>query len=486
MAWAEKRKKGHFRGEKFIARSMEVFYMRLLGCVHCCRRPLQVIAPRPYPRPNSVGESPIPPVCWAIPPRVGTMTTMTQQRPGVRSRILRPRGSRSLRSRGTRPLCKPVTLPPCSLPALGVLLAPMTCRWGTTSAAGIKDENVFLTGTSCQDGALGSLGLAGLGIALAVHVPLYLVSTMKECELDPLTDVPLAAGSMVATLRIEALKVASMVSSLPPLLLRAMSPRPAPRPAPARDDGPLPAEHPPRGPAPWAASPPSLRLQLVLHLLAAMSPVLASLLLVFAWSWILYISIVRLPFLGHQHSAFRSASAGVILWMFLAAGIRSAGTDTAAVLPAGAVIVGLAAGGLTWAACKRAIRTVRMFYAIRSELTQSSRRHYKFFDVEEAQVCVKRAVPPPARSDALSLMPPPYFRWPIARNTADHVLGVHLRGDLLSQFPVHENRLPPHSRSSSCVASASRWPRGALTTTWWRASLRVLATRSRSSSRAHP
>lgn len=95
------------------------------------------------------------------------------------------------------------------LPALGVLLAPLTCD-ATGHITGAVGHNVFLPEKQCS--SLTLLGLVGLAVAFLLHIPLYLTVCVKDCELDPLTRVPFAAGSMTAVARMEPLKVLSLVS----------------------------------------------------------------------------------------------------------------------------------------------------------------------------------------------------------------------------------------------------------------------------------
>lgn len=102
------------------------------------------------------------------------------------------------------------SLRPRRLPALGVLLAPLSCNW-SGQLAGKTGSNIFLHTSQCA-GTLTTVGLAGLAVALLLHAPVYVLLSVKDCELDPATPVPFAGGSMVAVARVETLKVASLVS----------------------------------------------------------------------------------------------------------------------------------------------------------------------------------------------------------------------------------------------------------------------------------
>lgn len=76
---------------------------------------------------------------------------------------------------------------------------------------GVKGNNVFLPDVSCSDPSLRLLGYAGLIVGLVIHLPLYLMLTLKEVEVNPLTSVAFASGSFLAVARIEFLRVLALV-----------------------------------------------------------------------------------------------------------------------------------------------------------------------------------------------------------------------------------------------------------------------------------
>lgn len=214
------------------------------------------------------------------------------------------------------------------------MLSPLTCEWGATSAAGVKDESLILSGMTCS-GSLATLGAVGIVVGLLLHVPLYLGIVLKECEIDPLTKVPFQAGSAPAAFRIEVLKISALV---------------------------------------------------VIHLFAGLSQVGAGLLTTGLWLWIVYVTIVRLPYLGHAHSIVRATLAGGIMWMFGAATVQSTGGDVRVALAAGAVLVAALSGFLAKHRIKKAVGVVTMYYAVRAEVGPNSKRYHRFHDEEEPEV----------------------------------------------------------------------------------------------------
>lgn len=64
----------------------------------------------------------------------------------------------------------------------------------------------------CGSPPLASLRVISVAIALIFHVPLYLILSVKDCEPDPMTPVPLVPGAPRPVFLMEKLRVIAVVS----------------------------------------------------------------------------------------------------------------------------------------------------------------------------------------------------------------------------------------------------------------------------------
>lgn len=125
--------------------------------------------------------------------------------------------------------------------------------------------------------------------------------------------------------------------------------------------------------------------QFAIHLLVGPSRLAAGMAATALLTWVLYITLARLPYTGHGHQVFRSAAEGALLWMAATSTAQAAGQDAKAGLW-GASVAAVASGAGAYLLARRANRVTSLFYTLRSKLGQSGERVYRFIDDEEPLV----------------------------------------------------------------------------------------------------
>ena len=123
-----------------------------------------------------------------------------------------------------------------------------------------------------------------------------------------------------------------------------------------------------------------------MHLLTGAVPVLSAIIAVLLWSWIVYVTVVRLPFLGHAHARARAFCAGAIACAFLASAVQVGGINAAPLLAAVAPVGGLLAQAGARARMCNAVAVVGKFKEIRKNVVQTDERLHKFIDHEDPEV----------------------------------------------------------------------------------------------------
>lgn len=180
-----------------------------------------------------------------------------------------------------------------------------------------------------------ALGAASLPAALFLLLPLSLLLSVKEADIDPLSPVPWASASPTAAFRLHLLKAATLLST---------------------------------------------------HLLSGFSRALAASLSAAFLVWAAFIEVARLPYFGTVHSAVRAAVQGAIAVMFSVAALRDRWGSYHLVAAIGAPFVGLLCGSLAVIRLRHARRVVGRYFALRDDVAPASKRHHRFYDEEEPEV----------------------------------------------------------------------------------------------------
>lgn len=117
-----------------------------------------------------------------------------------------------------------------------------------------------------------------------------------------------------------------------------------------------------------------------------MHATLAGTLISLLWVWIAYIHLVRMPFIGHLHCAFRNGVAASLCWIFIMATAQTTGTQATVVAAAGAPLAFVAVAGLSLLRARWAYKVSERFFGLKATLAASAKRVHKFWDCEEPEV----------------------------------------------------------------------------------------------------
>lgn len=180
---------------------------------------------------------------------------------------------------------------------------------------------------------------------------------------------------------------------------------------------------------------------LTFHVLVGESKKWAALILVFLWTWIVYIHCVRVPYLGAVHARMRSAIAGALCFAFCCvAALTDGRSSVEMVLAAGSLPAAALAFWLTSLRQSRARRLLDKFWALREAVASGNgRKLHKFDDHEALEVSVRIARPPGFRCLPVSVVSrrlPPSLPFPC------RLVTLSFLAFLPSPCPLH-TPLPP-------------------------------------------